>query len=97
MNTDTQISIALIISTVTFVFNSIIFFKGQKKYVQSENEIFTEIKLKLDMIEKNTIELKNESRDTRNRVDEISKEQIIQKENIKALWKQVDKLNEEEK
>jgi hypothetical protein len=49
------------------------------------------------MIEKNTIELKNESRDTRNRVDEISKEQIIQKENIKALWKQVDKLNEEEK
>lgn len=70
--------------------------KDSTSNITANVEQITRINMKLDEVYRNTTDIKSNINLLNNQVNEVKEELIIQKQEIKALWKNVDKLSEED-
>lgn len=94
MTPDTQISISLIVSVISISFVAVTFFSGRKKDTQKESEQLIKANMKLDQICSTTNETRSDIKAINNQIKEITEEQIIQRQEIKAIWKNIDQIKE---
>lgn len=92
MTPETQISLALLISISTFVFGAITFFSNRKKDIKNDNESLIKANMKLDQICSTTNETRSDIKSINNQIKDIVEEQIIQRQEIKAIWKRIDEI-----
>lgn len=92
MTPETQVSIALLISVSTFVFGAINFFSSRKKEIKSDNEALIKANMKLDQICATTNETRSDIKSINSQIKEITEQQIIQGQQIKELWRHINKL-----
>lgn len=97
MTPETQVSIALLISVSTFVFGAINFFSQRKRELKSDNEALIKANMKLDQICSTTNETRSDIKSINVQIKEITEQQIIQGQQIKEMWRHIDKLEKERK
>lgn len=96
MTPETQISLAFLISISTFVFGAITFFSNRKKDIKNDNESLIKANMKLDQICSTTNETRSDIKSINNQIKDIVEEQIIQRQEIKAIWKRIDEIKNNE-
>lgn len=90
-----KFDISLIISILSIVFVALTFFTNRKKDSQKDAEQLIKANMKLDQICATTNETRSDIKSINNQIKDITEEQIIQRQEIKAIWKRVDELKKE--
>lgn len=90
-----KFDVSLIISILSIVFVALTFFTNRKKDCQRNAEQLIKANMKLDQICATTNETRADIKSINNQIKDITEEQIIQKQEIKAIWRRVDELKRE--
>lgn len=93
---DATITIGTFILIIGFVFSAYNFWVSRKKDAQDDATQFIKVNMKLDEICRTTSDIKADFRSISKQIDELKEAKIINEQQLKALWKQVDKLNKKE-
>lgn len=96
MTPETTISISFLMTVILFVFTAINFFTNKKKDTKEESRELIKANVKLEQICSTTNETRADIKAMNHQIEKINEEQIIQKQEIKALWKRVDEIKEKE-
>lgn len=96
MTSDTTINIVLLMSIVSFCFTGVNFFSNRKKDIKNDSESLLKANMKLDQICATTNETRSDIKSINNQIKEIVEEQIIQRQEIKAIWKRIDEMKDKE-
>lgn len=91
--TDINFSFSLLMSVILFIISVISFINSRKDDNSKDVENTVRVNLKLDEICRTTNETRADIKSMRNDINDIQEEQIKQKMQIEALWKEVDVLN----
>lgn len=92
MTGDTTISIALLLSAVSAIIAIGNYVRGGKHDIKEDSKGMIEANIKLDQIFGITSDIKADLRSMQNQIEEVKEEVIIHKQEIKALWKNIDEL-----
>ena len=89
---DWTIGIGFLITVILFVTSMINFFSARKSSAAKDVENTVKINMKLDEICRTTNETRSDIKSMKNDIRDIQEEQIKQKMQLDALWKEVDAL-----
>lgn len=96
MSIEISILISVVAVCISFITVSHNLKKDSTSSITANVEQVTKINMKLDEACRNTMDIKGNVTLLSNQVNEIKEELIVQKQEIKALWKNVDKLNDQD-
>lgn len=93
---DLTIDVSWLITILLFIFTAINFFNGRKSETTRDAEQDIKVNMKLDEICRTTNETRSDIKSMKNEIKDVREEQIKQKMQIEALWKDVDVLKSKE-
>lgn len=100
MNSDTTLSVGVLVLLIGCFLNLYNFFTSRKKDIKQEDKTLEDIKesilklnFKSDQICSTTNETRTDIKSIKKDVDSVREDLIIQKQEVKALWRRVDEIN----